>query len=89
MLPFGIGTLELAAILLTAVLTLTIFIGRFSYRKWSAVILGCVTLAAILTPSDVFSMLLMATAFVAVYCVGTRHHAETDDPHDHIPNPAN
>lgn len=75
MSPFGIGTLELVAILLSAVLTLAIFFGRFQCRRWSVAILACVTLAAIFTPADIFSLLLMSSVLVAVYYTGTRHYA--------------
>ena len=81
MMPLAIGYLELATILVTAVVTSTMFLGRFSYRHWSAVNLGCVTLAAILTPADLLSMLLMTIAFIGVYLVGTRHQTGANIRH--------
>ncbi len=74
-MPFAIGFLELATILVLAVVSFALFLGRFSCRRWSFAILGCVTLAAILTPSDLFSMLLMAIAIIGAYLLGSRHQA--------------
>lgn len=88
MLPFGIGTLELASVVAVAAVTFTMFIGRMPYRRWSAAILACAVLAAILTPPDLFSMLLMSAAFLAVYFGGTRHLVAPGTRRDHIPNVA-
>lgn len=88
MLPFGVGMLELTVVVVVAAVTFTMFVARISYRKWSAAILVCVALAAILTPPDLFSMLLMSTAFIAVYFGGTRHHVAPGTRRDHIPNVA-
>jgi Sec-independent protein secretion pathway component TatC len=81
MTPFAIGYLELATILVIAVVSLSMFLGRFSCRHWSAAILGCVTLAAILTPADLFSMSLMTVAFIGVYLVGTWHQTAFNNHH--------
>lgn len=85
-MPFSIGYLELATILVIAVMTISMFLGRFSCRRWSTAILGCVTLAAILSPADLFSMSFMAAAFIGVYFVGTRH--QTCSNIRHVRNPA-
>ena len=72
-MPLGIGYLELAAILVCAVVASVMYIARMSQGSWYLVVLGCVMLASVVTPGDFFSMLIMAVAFLAVYFVGTRH----------------
>ena len=71
---FGIGSLELVAILMSAAVSVAMFVRRDTGRRWSIAVFGCVTLAAILTPADIFSMLVMASVLFGVYLVGTRHY---------------
>ncbi len=72
-MPFGIGYLELATILICTFSASAMYITRMPQRSWAIVVLGCVTLASVLTPADLFSMLVMAVAFLGVYIVGSRH----------------
>ncbi len=67
-----IGYLELAATFVVGAAALMMFIGRSRYYRPMLAIVGCMCLAAIVTPADLFSMLLMTIAFLAVYFVGTR-----------------
>ncbi|MCA9192988.1 MAG: hypothetical protein KDB03_14530 [Planctomycetales bacterium] len=72
-MPLGIGYFELAAILFCSILVFAMYLGRLKQRSRFLVLLGCVVLASVLTPADLFSMLVMAVAFLAVYFWGTRH----------------
>jgi Sec-independent protein secretion pathway component TatC len=72
-MPFGISYLELAAILVVAIVACAMYFARVPQYRWCFVALGCVTLAAVLTPADLLSTLLLAAAFAAVYFAGTRH----------------
>lgn len=81
MTPFAIGYLELTTILVIAVVSFSMYLGRFSCRHWSSAILGCATLAAILTPADLFSMSLMTVAFIGVYRFGTWHQTGFNNHH--------
>lgn len=71
-MPFGIGYLELATILICTAAASAMYITRMPQRSWSLVVLGCVILASGLTPADLFSMLILAVAFLVVYILGTR-----------------
>ena len=70
MMPCGIGTLELAAIFVVAILA---FCARPIHISWRVAFLGSVILATVITPADLFSMALMAVVIIAVYFVGSRH----------------
>ena len=71
MMPIGIGTLEAVVIIAAAAsVAFGIFTKRISFRHWCVAILGCASLGALLTPPDLFSMLLFAIAFAAVYFLG-------------------
>ena len=77
---FQIGNLELATTLLVGVAAVMMTIRRSRYYRWILVIFGCMSLAAIVTPADLFSMLLMSVAFLAVYFAGTRRAMQTETP---------
>lgn len=79
-MSLGIGPLELTTILFAAIVVLATYLGRSGIHRWSVVVLGCLMLAAVLTPPDWFSMLALAAAFIVVYTIGTRHHAGDRDP---------
>ena len=70
MMPFGIGTLELAAIFVVAIFVLC---ARPIHISWRVAFLGSVILATVITPADLFSMVVMAVVIMAVYFVGSRH----------------
>ena len=75
MMPLGIGMLELIMLGLTATAVCVMYFSRLRFRHWSVVLLGCAALASLLTPADLFSMLVMTLVFVCVYYAGTRHQS--------------
>ncbi|HBE71456.1 MAG TPA: hypothetical protein DDW52_25195 [Planctomycetaceae bacterium] len=72
-MSIGIGFLELAVAVVTSFTAFYIYRSRRPNYRWGLVGLGCLALAAILTPADVASTLVFASAFAAVYFVGTKH----------------
>lgn len=71
---FAISVPDLLAILACATVALAMFWRRDRRLRWGLAALGCMTFAAVITPPDLFSTLLTASAMMAVYFVGTRHH---------------
>ena len=65
--------LDLTLILSLATVSLALFLMRDARLRWSLAILGCVTLAALLTPPDFYSTLVVTPGFIAAYYFGTRH----------------
>lgn len=73
---FAISVPDLLAILGCAAVAFVLFLRRDSRLRWSLATLGCVALAAVITPPDLFSTLLTASAMMAVYFAGSRHRAQ-------------
>ncbi|MGN6547538.1 MAG: hypothetical protein ACTHK7_20970 [Aureliella sp.] len=71
---FAISVPDLLAILVCAAVALAMYFKRDRHLRWGLAALGCMTVAALITPPDLFSTLLTASAMMAVYFVGTRHH---------------
>lgn len=74
-MPF-IGFLEIAAIALCGIVSLVAYFG-IGLRRWCTALLICVTLAALLTPSDIYSTVLLAIVLFAGYGAGTFHRSIT------------
>lgn len=72
-MPYGISIFELTAILASAAVAVGMFLWGSSQLRWSVAILICVSLAAMLTPADAFSMLTVTVALAGVYLLGTQH----------------
>ena len=71
-MPLGIGILEVATLVITTLIVIGVFLSRSGHHRAALVLLGCEILAMILTPADLFSMLVVAAAFAGVYFAGTR-----------------
>ena len=76
-MPFAIGFLELAAVLAVGGVAVTAWIAGSPHRRWAVVAFGCLLLATLLSPADLFSMLVMAVTLLAVYFAGTYHRADS------------
>lgn len=72
-MQLGIGYLELVAILLCAVAAAVMYFMQTSQHLWYLSLVGCVTLATVLTPPDLSTTLIISAAFFAAYFFGTRH----------------
>lgn len=72
---FAISMPDLLAILACATVALAMFLRRDSRLRWGLAALGCMIFAALITPPDLFSTLLTASAMMSVYYLGTRHHS--------------
>ncbi len=72
-MPLELGLFELAATLFLGLISIACYVGGSRHFRWSLTTFACVALASILTPADMFSMMLLALAFLAVYFAGTRH----------------
>ena len=65
---------ELFLILAVAIIPVVFFLKRDVRLRWSLAVLGCVTLAAVLTPPDLYSTFLVAPGCIVAYYFGTRHY---------------
>ena len=72
-MPFGISVPDALAIFVCATIWLVMHRSRHAGSHWSLALLGCVALAAVITPPDFYSTLVTALAMMVVYFVGTRH----------------
>jgi Sec-independent protein secretion pathway component TatC len=70
---FAVGTTELCLLATLVTLSLLASLFRIPGSKWLHAGLGCATLAAFVTPADVYSMLVASTVLFSTYYAGTRH----------------
>ena len=66
---------DLFLILPLAIISTALFMKRDVRLRWSLAILGCAVLAALLTPADLYSTLIVALGLVVAYYFGTQHSA--------------
>ena len=69
-----VGTVELLTLLILVILSATVW-RRSDYSRWSWAVTICFAIAALVTPADVFSMLLVGAVFLGFYVAGTRHYS--------------
>ena len=72
-MPFSIGISELLTTLLVALPTIALYCRRDSRYRWSFAALVCATLAMVITPADLLSMLVLFAAFLGVFIFGMRY----------------
>jgi Sec-independent protein secretion pathway component TatC len=68
-----IGTVELAVLVVAAISALVM--NRFGYlsMRWGLAVFGCTAVGALLSPADLFSMLVMTAVLLCVYFAGSKH----------------
>lgn len=71
---FSVGAIEILAVLFIGVTTFALFARRENRYRLMVVTLACASLAAIVTPADVLSMLLLFVAFLATFAFGSKYH---------------
>jgi len=74
---FSTGIVELAAIAVAACITLLMYLSGSRLWKRGAVISACTAVAAVVTPADVVSLLMMASLFTLAFVCGSRFPAWT------------
>ena len=79
-LPFTLGFLELSAIALLVVLTAIAFLRKRPFTGWWIAAAISVIAAAILTPADLFSTLILAAMFFGMAILGSRIGASRKEP---------
>lgn len=69
----GIGTVELMAMVIIA--TSALVMVRYGYlsMRWALAVIGSAAVGALITPADVFSMLVMTLILLCVYFAGSKH----------------
>ena len=72
----GLGTLEVFAFVVVMLLARLAYVCGFSTLRWSVAIGCCAAVGAIVTPADIFSMLVMTTILIGFYYAGSRHSRE-------------
>ncbi len=77
---FGIGTTELGVLATLATISFACFFFRIPVSRWLNAGLGCATLAALVTPADVYSMLVATAVLFSTYYAGSRHKVNSTVP---------
>ena len=73
LMPYALGTAELFVLVTIAIPVAVLFLrGNRRYRHGIAAFV-CASLAAIVTPGDLLSMLILSVAFIAVFTFGSRY----------------
>ena len=71
-MPFSLGALELLLLVTIAIPVALLYARRHRHYRVGVAMLVCAGLAALITPADVLSMLLLFTAFAGVFMLGLR-----------------
>ena len=79
-MPFSLGALELLLLSLIAISGALLYVRRHRYDRACLAALVLATLAALLTPPDVLSMVLAFVAFAGVFMFGSRYRIDRPDP---------
>ena len=75
-MPFSLGLLELLRIALIAAPTLVLYVFGDARCRWAFAALVCAVLAAVLTPADIVSAAVLFVAFLGIFMMGVRYHAQ-------------
>ncbi len=76
-MPFSLGPIELLLLATIAIPVALLYARGHRHYRVGVAMLVCAVLAALITPADVLSMLLLFTAFAGVFTLGLRSRIDT------------
>lgn len=76
-MPFSLGSVELLLLAVLAILALLLYIRQHRTHRAGIVAFVFALLAALITPADTVSMVLLFAAFTGVYLFGSRYPLDT------------
>ncbi len=79
-MPFSLGAIELLLLIALAILVATLYVCRHRYFRAGVAAFVCAALAALITPADVVSMVLLFAVFGVVFLFGSRYRLEPPAP---------
>ena len=72
-MPFSLGAIELLLLAVMALPVALLYVRRQRHYRIGLAAMACATLAALITPADVLSMVLLFVAFAVVFAFGSRY----------------
>lgn len=75
-MPFSLGAIELLLLVALAIPVAILYARRHRHFRAGVAVFVCATLAALITPADIVSMVLLFAAFVGVFLFGSRYRLE-------------
>ncbi len=76
-MPFSLGTIELLLLAALAIPVALLYVRRHRHYRIGVAAMACATLAAVITPADIVSMMLLFMAFAGVFVFGSRYRLDT------------
>ena len=72
-MPFSLGGIELLALLAIAIPVALLYIRRDRRYRYGVAAFVCASVAALITPADILSMLILFAAFLGIFTFGSRY----------------
>ncbi len=74
-----LGPNESVALLIIALSTFFMYARRLPHYRWAVALLVCAAVAAVVGPSDIFSMLLGTSTLFGFYYAGSKHKSDVSE----------
>ncbi|QDT04881.1 Sec-independent protein translocase protein (TatC) [Rubripirellula lacrimiformis] len=75
-MPFSLGAIELLLLAVLAIPVALLYARNHRHHRVGVAIVACAALAALITPADIVSMLLLFAAFAGVFLFGSRYRLD-------------